>query len=65
MDFPFHFVFEGMVKSMERTEQEYEIREKLIARIEGYTGTLRSVPYHEISTEDLETLLSVIMMTWK
>lgn len=30
-----------------------EIREALIDRIEGKTGSLLSVPYHEIATTDL------------
>jgi hypothetical protein len=35
-------------------------REKLISRIEGFTGTLESVPYNKISTEDLEKILDAL-----
>ena len=35
-------------------------REKLISQIEGFTGTLESVPYNKISTEDLQKILAAL-----
>jgi hypothetical protein len=35
---------------------ESEYREALIAMIEGVTGTLQSVPFSQISTQDLVVL---------
>ncbi len=35
-------------------------REKLISQIEGFTGTLESVPYNKISTEDLQKILKAL-----
>lgn len=37
-----------------------EDREELIEGIEGYTGSLKSVPYSEISTRDLQVLYYTI-----
>jgi len=38
----------------------WDMREKLIERIEGFAGTLKSVPYHQISTDDLKTILNAL-----
>lgn len=35
-------------------------REKLISQIEGFTGTLESVPYNKISIEDLQKILKAL-----
>ncbi len=40
-----------------RTESENRTRERLIEKIEAITGTLESVPYNEISTNDLNKIL--------
>lgn len=48
---------DGNSKYRESLEESWEDdREKMIARIEGYFGTLESVPYHQINTEDLMTI---------
>ena len=39
---------------------EIEKREKLISKIEGITGSLLSVPYNLISTEDLEKIYNAL-----
>jgi hypothetical protein len=39
-------------------------RELLISWIEGYTGTLQSVPFHMISTEDLVKIYNAIKTDW-
>jgi hypothetical protein len=39
-------------------------REELIAKIEGYTGSLLSVPYNLISTKDLEKILIAMKTNW-
>ena len=36
-------------------------REAMIARIEGYFGTLESVPYHKIDTVDLATIYQTLL----
>jgi len=41
--------------------QNHEWREKVIARIEGYTGSMSEMPYHIISTEDLHKILKAMM----
>lgn len=38
--------------------KDLDVREKLISQIEGHTGTLESVPYSKISTEDLRKILA-------
>lgn len=35
-------------------------REKLISTIEGFTGTLESMPYHEISLADLQAIAAAL-----
>jgi len=45
---------------MRMTKQELEKRETLIERIEAYTGTLLSLPYHMVKTTDLEKLLAAL-----
>lgn len=42
--------------TIDRTEEEYRVREHLISRIEAVTGRLASVPYHLIDTDDLHLL---------
>jgi hypothetical protein len=44
------------MKAPERSEEEYRVRERLIARIEAATGSLLSVPWHLIDTADLQKL---------
>ncbi len=36
------------------------VREMLISRIEGFTGSLETVPYHLISIQDLEKILAAL-----
>ena len=45
---------------MPRTEAEWSERERLICIIEGIVGTLKSIPYSEISTEDLKKLATAL-----
>jgi len=37
------------------------VRQNMIDRIEGYFGALQSVPYHEISTEDLKKIYDTLV----
>ena len=46
-----------------KTEKELDLREKLIERIEGIVGTLESVPWSKVSTEDMRKLLSTLLGT--
>ena len=41
---------------MKKTKEEYDYREKMIARIEGIVGSMETIPWSEISTEDMEKL---------
>ena len=41
-------------------KERYE-REEMIQRIEGLAGTMRSVPWSKISTEDLRKLFSMVV----
>lgn len=47
------------------TKRELDFREKVIYKIEGYTGSLRSVPFHRISARDLVVILYTIIYDWK
>lgn len=37
-----------------------DAREKIIEELEGLCGTLHSVPYHQIETEDLLKILNTV-----
>ena len=41
---------------------EHDFRQALIENIERYTGALLSVPYHKISTKDLEAISTAFMV---
>jgi hypothetical protein len=46
--------------SLHEVAHDADAREKLISKIEGYTGTLESVPYSKITTEDLQKILDAL-----
>ena len=41
---------------MNKTKEEYDYREEMIARIEGMVGYLETMPWNELSTKDIEKL---------
>lgn len=47
-------------KMPQRSERELSQREKIIQELEGLTGTLDSVPYAAIDTNDLLKILNTI-----
>jgi hypothetical protein len=47
---------------MQYTESEHKRREIIIEEIEKRAGTLTTVPYHLISTKDLEQLYTALAM---
>ena len=48
------------MKEIKRTEAEYVHRQKLIDTLESETGSLMSMPYSVIDTEDLQALADLV-----
>jgi hypothetical protein len=51
----------GSNQKARRVEDELRAREKMIDRIEGYFGALESIPYSEITTEDLKKIYDTLL----
>jgi len=43
-------------------EEELVFRKKLIGKIEGFTGTLQTLNYHEMSTRDMVMLYNALFL---
>ena len=50
----------GYTPKSQRGKKKLDEREELINKIEGAIGSLKSVPWSEVSTEDLQKLWSGI-----
>lgn len=52
--------FIGTLEHWLKKEHKMDKREELIMNIESMTGVLYSVPYHKVSTKDLEKIYNAL-----
>ncbi len=50
-----------LLNETDRSKEELDIREKMIARIEGYFGSLTSLWWHKLSTEDMTEMYQTLV----
>lgn len=55
-----HTLVSEAIPTRFRWSETDENREQLIEKIEGYTGSLRSIPWHSVSTEDIVKLYNTL-----